>query len=137
MPALPVNRAAQLDVRAESGTIPQGVGVKLRGDLSATGTYIVELPSAADGNIDAVIKSPPSDATDGTALQVDLSNAQLLLSGTVAVGDYLTTDANGRWQKVPPLVGASHCYYVAFEAGNSGDLVWAHPVGSRPVAIGL
>lgn len=134
MSSLPINRVAQLDIRAASGTLPVGSAVTLRGDLSETSTYYAEAVSVADGNVDAVVKKAAGDVVDGSALQVGLSNAQLLLGGTVAKGDYLTVDANATWQKVSAIDGANRSYYVAFEAGNTGDLIWAHPVASRPVA---
>ena len=137
MASLPINRSAQLDIRAVTGTLLAGQALSLSGDLSDTNTYNASLVSTADGNVDAVVRQPASDVVDGSALQVGMSNARLLLGATVAKDDFLTVDSNGAWRKVSTLTGAVRCYYVAFEPGNAGDLIWAHPVGSRPVALGL
>lgn len=66
MASLPINRAAQLDIRAITGTLLAGMAVRLSGDLSDTNTYNAELVSTADGNVDAVVRQPASDVVDGS-----------------------------------------------------------------------
>jgi hypothetical protein len=65
----------------------------------------------------------PSD--DNTSCDVVVCGiADLLLGGTVAFGDQLTSDANGNGVKAVPGAGLNvRTIGIAFKAGVSGDII--------------
>ncbi|MCX5512272.1 DUF2190 domain-containing protein [Kaistia algarum] len=89
----------------------------------------VTTAAAATDPLAGIIDSQGA-ASGGMADLTIAGLADVLLGGTVAAGDPLTSDANGKAVKCNPAAGAKAAYVAfALSAGVSGDII---PVNVSP-----
>jgi hypothetical protein len=121
-------------------SIPSGVStlppvtmtVTMDSDLSAKSGYGVNLDTTDNKNVNLAANAtagfpyPLYDAADGSVTKATGSvvlsgGCKVKLAGTVAPGDRLTTDSNGKWIATT----TDHQFYgcVALAIGASGDMV--------------
>jgi hypothetical protein len=106
-------------------------------DLTAKRYYLVK----QDGSGNAVLASAATDKIEGSiddpgngtvlgAISIAKANGKVILGGTVAPGDQLTSDANAK--AIATTTGGNYVFGRAVYAGVAGDIIeWEEPIAIK------
>lgn len=117
-----------------SKTAPRFRSMLAAVDLTAKRYYLVKqdgsgnavLAAAATDKIEGSIDDPGNGSVLG-GISVAKANGKVILGGTVAPGDNLTSDANGA--AIATTTGGNLVFGRAVYAGVAGDVIeWEEPV---------
>lgn len=83
-------------------------------------TAVAALPA---DKIIGIAQSAPAAAEDPVEVAINGGGAKALLGGTVAFGDFLTTNADGKFIVATGLAGGDRVVAIAMQAGVLNDVI--------------